>query len=82
MKYTPAQVKKAIVAGVVFLAQVLAVILATPNADIIPASWLPYITAFLAVVGTLGVFQTRNATHVPEKTHAAYDDIKGWRDVA
>jgi len=59
MKYTAAEVKKAIVAFVGFAITVVTTILAV-GPDLIPDAWLPYITIAVAVAGTYGVFGARN----------------------
>ncbi len=58
MKYTAAEVKKAIVAFVGFALTVLAACLA--YGGILPDSWLPFVNVALGLGGTYGVFQARN----------------------
>ena len=59
MKYTAAEVKKAIVSFVGFALTVLATALAV-GPDVIPDAALPYINIALAVGGTYGVYKARN----------------------
>ena len=67
-----ANVRKALVAAAALLAQVLAVLLEVGG--ILPEPILPYVTAFLAVAGAFGVYQTRNVPLPQEVPDAAAVD--------
>lgn len=66
--YTPAQLKKALLALVTFAVNLVTVALTVGN--VIPDVALPWIAVFLGVAGTYGVFKAKNAEVVPAK-HAA-----------
>lgn len=59
MKYSPAQVRKTVVAGATFLVNLLTILLAVGG--ILPVVALPYVAVVLALAGTYGVYSTRNA---------------------
>lgn len=60
MKYTAAQVKKFLIAGVGFMAMMFTSVMAT-NPDAIPASMLPWIQGLIAAIALTGVFKAKNA---------------------
>ena len=59
MSYTPAQIRKAVVAGATFVVNLLTILLAVGG--ILPVAALPYVAVVLALAGTYGVFAARNA---------------------
>lgn len=68
MKYTPAQVKKALVAAATFVVNVVAVLLA---GNLIPVDWLPWVVAGVGLAGTYGVFAAQNAGYTPRHSYDA-----------
>ena len=58
MKYTPAQLKKTILAVVGFAVNVAA---AGLGGHLFPAGWEPYIIGSIGVAASYGVFAARNA---------------------
>lgn len=58
MKYSPAQVRKAITAFLSFAVTVIAVLL---EGNLIPSEYLPWVVAFVGVCGSYGVFKIENA---------------------
>lgn len=67
MKYTFAEVKKAVISVAGFVLTVLTVALAVPG--VIPTAVLPYTTVFIGVCTSYGVFAARNR-EVPGKHRA------------
>ena len=63
-KYTPAQIKKAIVAAVALALTVLCGLL---DASLLPEAYVPWVQVFIAVCGSYGVFRARNAP--PSQDH-------------
>lgn len=59
MKYTPAQVRKLLVAIAGFVVVVLSTSLAVGG--VLPESWLPFVHVVIAVASSYGVFKVKNA---------------------
>jgi hypothetical protein len=62
--YSPAQVRKALVAAAGFAVTVLTTILAT-DADLISPRWLPWVHVVIGVAGFYGVFRVPNTPPGP-----------------
>lgn len=57
-KYTPAQLKKAIVGAVALL---VSTAVAGLGSHLFPAAWEPWINLLITVAGTYGIFKVPNA---------------------
>lgn len=55
--YTPAQVRKALIA---FLGFILTVVAALLSGGLIPEDWLPWVLVFIGVCSSYGVFAVKN----------------------
>jgi len=60
-----AEYKKAFVAGLTFLVNLITVLLTV--GDILPEQYLPYISALLLLAGTYGVYAARNVRRPDER---------------
>lgn len=61
--YSLAQLAKGVASAIATLVTIVASVLAVPG--VIPLSWLPYITAVVAALGTVAVVLKANAPSVP-----------------
>lgn len=64
MKYTPAQIRKALISVAGF---VITVATAGLGGHLFPAGWEPYIVAVIGVGASYGVFAARNAPLRPDQ---------------
>lgn len=64
MKYSPAQLKKSLVAVLGFVLTVFATILGI-SPGLLPVEWLPWVHVAIAVGTIYGVYKVRNATVRP-----------------
>lgn len=72
MKYSPAQIKKALVGAVTLLSTVA---VAGLGSHLFPATWEPWLNLLLAVAGTYGVFKVENAPVRRPVDNVVVDDV-------